>query len=212
VPIRGVTFDFDGTLADTLPVCYTAFRRVFLRYTGREYSDIEIHGMFGPCEKGVIQRLLPDWQEPFAMFLAEYEVAHAVCPKPFDGIVDLLDWLRAEGVRTAVVTGKGAESAAISLDLLGLSDHFEIVEAGTPSGVAKAEGIRRTLDTWSIPPTEVVHIGDAQGDIRAALAVGALPIGAVWASTAVRENLEDEGPAAIFGEVAAFRDWLASRI
>ena len=31
-PLRGVIFDLDGTLADTLPVCYAAFRATFRRF------------------------------------------------------------------------------------------------------------------------------------------------------------------------------------
>ena len=54
-PLRGVIFDLDGTLADTLPVCYAAFRAAFHRYVPeRTFSDAEITSFFGPNEEGVI--------------------------------------------------------------------------------------------------------------------------------------------------------------
>ena len=57
--IRGVIFDLDGTLGDTLPVCYRAFARVLGRRLGRPFSDTEIHSMFGPSEEGILARLCP---------------------------------------------------------------------------------------------------------------------------------------------------------
>jgi pyrophosphatase PpaX len=34
--MKAVLFDFDGTLADTLPVLYHSFRTVFLEFDGQE--------------------------------------------------------------------------------------------------------------------------------------------------------------------------------
>ncbi|HVT10978.1 MAG TPA: HAD-IA family hydrolase [Fimbriimonadaceae bacterium] len=206
--VQGITFDFDGTLADTLPVCYAAFRSVFRRYLGREFSDEEIHDLFGPCEKGVLSRLMPDWREPFAMYLQEYEASHGRCRQPFPGVPELLDALAAAGVRVAIVTGKGAESAAISLREVGLCDRFAIVEAGTPEGAVKADAIRRILDEWRLPPDLVAHVGDAPNDIRAAKETGLVALAAAWAPAVRLSALEAESPDALFSSVEGLRNWL----
>ncbi|HTQ11475.1 MAG TPA: HAD family hydrolase [Fimbriimonadaceae bacterium] len=206
--VRGITFDFDGTLADTLPVCYSAFRRVFRTHLGREYSDAEIHEMFGPCEKGVIQAVLAEWEPAFEMFLREYERAHGVCVEPFPGIVEMLDDLERRHVPVAIVTGKGPESAAISLRLIGLADRFEIVEAGSPSGPVKPEAIRRILGLWGFEPSEVAHVGDSASDIRSARECGTIAIAAAWAPRTPRPVLAAAGPDEIFDSVADFRDWV----
>ncbi len=206
--VQGITFDFDGTLADTLPVCYAAFRSVFRRYLGRDFSDEEIHGLFGPCERGVISRLMPEWQEPFAMYLREYEASHELCREPFAGIPELLDALASNGVRVAIVTGKGAESAAISLREVGLSGRFPIVEAGTPEGAVKTDAIRRILEDWRTPPNLAAHLGDAPNDIRAAREVGVAALAAAWAPAVRRTALEAEEPDALFVTVDDFHGWL----
>ncbi|HLS10243.1 HAD hydrolase-like protein [Lentibacillus sp.] len=41
--MKAIIFDFDGTLADTLPVCYRAFQDVFRTFDGRELSDDDLH-------------------------------------------------------------------------------------------------------------------------------------------------------------------------
>ncbi len=44
--MKAVLFDFDGTLANTLPLCFHAFHNVFMEYDGRNLSDEEIKSMF----------------------------------------------------------------------------------------------------------------------------------------------------------------------
>lgn len=131
MPLKGFIFDLDGTLGDTLPVCFAAFRETFRFYLGRDYSDREIRAMFGPTEEGILQKLLAEhWEEGLRHYLDAYREAHALCAEPFPGMREALDLLRANNVRLAVVTGKGPRSAELSLEALGLVDAFDMVEIG----------------------------------------------------------------------------------
>lgn len=208
-PIRGVIFDLDGTLADTLPVCFAAFREVFREYLDTEHTDQEIRAMFGPSEEGVLQRSLGDrWQPALDSYLEHYDRLHAPCDSPFEGVSELLATLRTQSIRLAVVTGKGPRSAAISLRRTGLAGVFEHVEAGSPSGGVKAECMQRVLAAWSLPPEQVLSIGDATADIRSAKAAGLHPVAAAWAGTADASELAALSPLALFDSVAALRAWL----
>lgn len=53
--IRAVIFDFDGTLANTLPICFYAFQHVFKEFDNKDLSSEEIKAMFGPSETGIIR-------------------------------------------------------------------------------------------------------------------------------------------------------------
>ena len=57
--IKPAIFDFDGTLADTIPLCREAFRRAIRKLDGRILTDEEIERQFGPDDLGVIQKLIP---------------------------------------------------------------------------------------------------------------------------------------------------------
>ena len=209
MPIRGVIFDLDGTIADTLPVCFAAFREVFQDALGRDYSDQEVRAMFGPAEEGVFQRVVPDdWERRMEQYLAAYQRQHSLCPEPFPGMRESIDELCARGIRLAVVTGKGPRSAAISLRELGLEGIFDPVEAGSPNGGVKPAAMRRVLDFWGLEPSEVASLGDARPDIESSRQLGMTSLAAAWATTANFEMLSALDPDAIFQRVDQFRNWI----
>ena len=211
--LHGVIFDLDGTLADTLPVCFAAFREVFQAQLGVTRSDAEIRALFGPSEEGIIQQQLPKRvEESYRDYLAAYERLHASCPAPFAGIADVLELLVARAVRIAIVTAKGPGSAAISARVLGLDRFFDILEAGSPAGNEKPRSIRAVLERWQLAPHEAAYVGDSIHDVRASRAVGVLPLAVAWASTADAAALRAEQPHATFETVAQFNDWIEREV
>lgn len=207
--IRGAIFDLDGTLGDTLPVCFAAFRSVFARRLGRTLEDREIHAMFGPSEEGILARLVPDDADAaLREYLDKYRLAHAGCAEPFPGVRETLEFLEARGVELAIVTGKGPGSARVSLDVLGLGGFFSAVEAGSPSGGVKPAAMRRVLDRWGLPPASVIGVGDSPSDVRSAQEVGISSVAAAWAPGTDAGVLAACGPDHVFREVGALRRWL----
>ena len=211
--LRGVIFDLDGTLADTLPLAITAFRRAIEPLTGRTLTDAEIIAQFGPSEEGMIRALAPDhYEAALADYLRHYEALHDMVPDPFPEMRELLADLKARGVRVGLVTGKGAKSAWLSLRRFGLADAFEAVETGDPNGPRKAEGIRRILAGWGMEPSEAVYVGDAPSDVTAARDAGVAMAGAGWAGTTDCNLLAAEKPDALPATVGELKDWLSSRV
>lgn len=211
--LQAIIFDLDGTLGNTLPVCYEAFRVALKEFQGRHYTDAEIRATFGPSEEGVIQRLVPErWEACLATFLAAYESAHAGYAAPFPGIEAALQLLQARGVALAIVTGKGVHSAAISLRYLGLAPYFAAIETGSPNGVIKAEAIRRLLAGWGIPAERAAYVGDAAFDMVAAREAGVAPLAAAWAPGTDVPALQAQAPLALFRTVEGFRTWVADHI
>lgn len=210
--LHGVIFDLDGTLGDTLPVCFAAFRTVFREYLGVTYSDDEIRAMFGPTEEGILEDRLPaNGTEALDRYLAVYGEMHDLAPEPFPGIVAVLDQLDDRDVPVAVVTGKGPRSAALSLDAWGLRPRFTHVFAGGDHGNIKDTNMQSVIEAWGARPAAVVSVGDAPSDVTAARSVGAVPVGAAWAATTDRTLLEELEPEAIFGDVPGFAAWVAAR-
>lgn len=207
--LRGIIFDLDGTLADTLPVCFEAFRQVLREYLGRHYTDEQVRQLLGPSEIGIFNDLIPHRsREALASYLNSYERAHRYCREPFKGIRQILLSLKERDVRCAIVTGKGSESAAISLEILKLADFFSVVEAGSPNGANKPTAMKRILDFWKLQSNQVASIGDSQADINAAKEAGIIALGAAWAKTSDPSVLVSLNPAAVFSSTAEFENWI----
>jgi pyrophosphatase PpaX len=208
--LRGMIFDMDGTLCDTLPACVAAFRQVFSRYLGRRYSDEEILAMFGPNEEGMIRRLVPPDAAGQAVedYLAEYERLHDGRRIVFPGLERALQLLQERGVLLGIVTGKGPASAAITLRRAGLEGMFDVVQAGSVEGGVKPQSLRAVLDRWGLEPGEVAYIGDSPSDMRDASEAGVVPLGAGWAATSSVQDPACCGAQVTFDSVDRFVEWI----
>jgi phosphoglycolate phosphatase/pyrophosphatase PpaX len=208
--LKGVMFDFDGTLADTLPVCVEAFRRAAEPLTGRTYTDAEIVATFGPSEEGNVKVLAPDAPEQCLRdYLVHYEQLHG--PEPFEGIHDLLKDLKGAGLKIALVTAKGPRTAEISLRLLNMAHYFDLIETGWEHGIRKKESIEHVLEQWQVSKDEVVYVGDAPSDVRISREVGVPVVGVVFGGLSQPEQLAAMQPDALFHRVEDLREWLLAR-
>lgn len=211
--INGVIFDFDGTLADTLPLCIRAFRASIEPHLGRPVSDAEIIATFGPAEQGTINALIPHaYEEGVAAYLTHYEQYHTDYPDLFPGIASLLNELQTKQVRMALVTGKGERSAALSLAFYQLTSYFSAFGYGDLSANSKTGNINRIVAEWGLIPDTVLYVGDAPSDIMACRKAGVPIAAAAWASTAEPTALAKLNPDRLFESVDLFRDWLINQV
>ena len=212
--IRGVIFDLDGTVGDTLPLCIRAFKKAVEPLINRTVTEAEIVATFGPSEEGTIMALAPDhYEKGVADYLLNYESLHHMCPAPFDGMTGILEFLTSNNVRLAMVTGKGKISTEISLSQFEIAHFFEMVETGHPSGPRKPFGIRNVMNFFSeIAKDEIIYVGDATSDIIGCREVGIRIASAAWAATAERNDLLALEPDAIFYNIPDFASWLSARI
>lgn len=211
--LAGVIFDLDGTLGDTLPVCFAAFRRALRRFSDRYYTDEEITALFGPSEEGMIQQLVPDhWQACLETYLAVYEEESARSARLFPGIETALRLLSERGILLAIVTGKGTHSAAISLRHLNLAKYFDVVETGSAEGGVKPRAIQKVLTKWGAVPSRVAYVGDAPADMEAAREAGVIPLGAAWDATSSAEGLNALRPLETFRSVEGFITWIEENV
>jgi phosphoglycolate phosphatase/pyrophosphatase PpaX len=186
-----------------------------LKHTGKSYTHPEIIARHGPSEVGIIKMLVPDevWEESCQTFIEEYDRIHrAHNIGAYPGINPILKLLAEYEIRQAIVTGKGAESAKISLNYFQLNGHFEYVETGWLTGSSKEACIKKVVGAWQLSPQSVLYIGDALSDIAIARRAGVRPVSAAWADTADPEELLAEGPEALFETISALEDWLRNQL
>ena len=206
--LRGIIFDLDGTLADTIPLCVAAFQHTLNIHGGPSLSYSEVETYFGPSEEGMLMRALPEYSlAVLETYLAEYQRLHTTLTNPFSGIKSLLEVLKERDRKLAIVTGKGPRSAEISSRSLGLHSFFTHIEAGSPHGIVKSEAILRIVGDWGLNFTEVAYVGDSPIDIEAARSVGVISVGAAWAPGVDCVALKVAKPTVIFVAVEDFSSW-----
>jgi pyrophosphatase PpaX len=213
VRLAGAIFDLDGTLADTLPACYVAFRAACEGLGGPAYTNEQIRALFGPSEEGMLQRAMPErWEDGLAILLEEYGRQLKACAGVFPSVTSALRLLRERGTPLALVTGKGPFTTKMSLTHFGLDDVFDAVEVGSPQGVVKAAAIARVVARWGVSAAEVIYVGDAVADVESARQAGVLPIAAAWAPSAIAAELAAAKPHALFATGDDFHAWLLTTL
>jgi phosphoglycolate phosphatase-like HAD superfamily hydrolase len=209
VRLKGIIFDLDGTLGDTLPVCFTAFRHAIFEFTGRALTDQQIRATFGPSEEGIIRSQVPErWQECLELYVDAYRREHAKAGDPFPGMRDALRTLGSAGVRQAVVTGKSIVTADISLEAMGVRSYFDIVQGGAAEGDIKARNITSVLEAWGMAARDAAYVGDAPSDMDAAHKTGVAALAAVWSGQCDVQAMLNKRPAAVFHHVSEMMDWI----
>ncbi|MGN0602841.1 MAG: HAD family hydrolase [Oscillospiraceae bacterium] len=180
-------FDMDGTILDTLEDLKDSVNYALSEcgYPQRTYD--EVRRFVGNGIRKLIERAVPegmsvsDIDRVHEVFTGHYKVHCADKTKAYDGIKPLLEQLRANGVKTAVVSNKAdygvQELCKEYFD--GLFDY----------AVGEREGIRRkpapdsvneALRVLGIPKSEAVYIGDSDVDYETAVNAGLPCISVLW--------------------------------
>lgn len=182
--MKAIIFDFDGTLADTLPVCFQAFQSVFKKFDDREVDVEEIKAMFGPSETGIIRANVKSEHHDQAIehYYETYADMHNQFVSTNEEIDRLLKSLKKKGFKLGIVTGKAKRSLDISLNILSMNDLFDVMITGddVTSPKPHPEGIHKALEQLNIDHSHAVFIGDSNADILAGKEANVHTIGVQW--------------------------------
>ncbi len=209
--ISCIIFDIDGTLTQTNELIFATFNHVASTYLQKEFSPAEIIAMFGPPEEVAIERLVgkAHYDEAIGDFYYYYETHHPRLADAYDGIRELLEFLKSMGIILAVFTGKGKRTTLITLEKLGITSYFDLIVTGSDVENHKpsADGIRKVLKTFKLEPSEVLMVGDSVSDVKAAHEAG-VPIAAVLWDSYGKENMLQMDVDLRFHDVREFDEWL----
>lgn len=211
--IKMVAFDFDGTIADTIPMCIEALKKAISPYAGHKLTKHEILHTFGLNEIGMVKAVVKDnWKLALQDFYIYYEEMHNNCMEPFSEVCDLIKYLKEKNVIVALVTGKGQKSCDISLKKLGMENYFSDIMVGDETCLNKSESILKLLKKYSINNDEFYYVGDAISDVTACREVSVTCLSAVWSDSVKLEELKKINPTYIFNNISSLRSFLESKL
>lgn len=141
--VKAAIFDFDGTIADSMPM-WSDFASRFVTYLGgtpREGLNILVNAMSVQEAEIYLQKeYFPEMtlekmiEETDAYVMARYKKGFS----EKDGVGDFVRELHAKGVKMAIATATDREPVSLALSTLGLSEYFEFIITCTDAGVGKS--------------------------------------------------------------------------
>lgn len=204
--IKGIVFDLDGTLTDSIEVYYEVFREA----TARVGIQVNRKDVLEPMATGALiwDRAIPKHiqnrdkkiEECMRVLPQIYDQAMGRV-QLFPGVKGVLRKLKDQSIKMGLVTASW-ERALRPLRDHSVSHYFEATityEDGfprKPSPAATLECLRR-MDVY---PEHALTIGDSPLDIRSGKESGALTVG-VLSGIGSRAKLEAEKPTAIIADV-----------
>jgi len=193
---RLAIFDCDGTLVDSGATIYAALAMTF-EQNGLETPTPEAsRRIIGLSLNEAMAALLPALSadqhaalsEDYKRAFWELRAAGRVEEPLFDGMLELLDTLEADGWLLAVATGKSDRGLKHCLESHGIHARFVSLQTADrhPSKPHPSMVEQAIADAGAAPETTIV-LGDTSFDMAMAAAAGAAPIGAGWGYHAADE-------------------------
>ncbi len=182
-----VIFDLDGTLTDTLDDLKNSVNYALGEFGFPERTLDEVRSFVGNGVRRLIYLSVPEntpqetAEECLKVFKEYYKSHSLIKTKPYDGIIPMLEELKKQGIKTAVVTNKMHEAAEDIVHIFfdGLID----TTVGQVDGVAQKpqpDGINLVLSSLSVSKERAVYVGDSEVDCITAINAGMPCIGVTW--------------------------------
>lgn len=185
-------FDFDGTLADTLPRILAIANRFADVYGYKKVAAEEIPTFREKKTRQAMRELnIPLLMLPHIATRIRQELTREIhLVQPIAGLPRVIEQLRLH-YRLGIVTSNSQDNVARFLSAQQI-DGFEIIHTGT-SLFGKGRVLRHILKQYQLLPAEVMYVGDEMRDVAAALKTG-IQMAAVSWGIHTRQMLQQQKP------------------
>ena len=176
-------FDFDGTVADSIPGIMATLKKT------REVMDVPYDLDYAKSLIGtplVKMGVNLCGEDRAAEFVDTYRMSYldwgAEMIRYFDGMEDLLKDLNKAGLTCAVVTSKRRDSLDKNLDFLNGHDLFDLLVTKESTDFFKPHPapVEYALTGLNAEAKQAVMIGDTHYDIECAKGAGVRTVGVTW--------------------------------
>lgn len=196
--IKGIIFDLDGTLIDSLADIATAANAVLEQF-GFAVHPIQDYRIFvGDGVNVLMERIVPgqeltdEFKIKFLLaWKKEYSKQWNVQTRPYDGILDLINELKKGGYRLGVLSNKPQEFTQACVAEFFESDLIKPVWGLCEDRPKKPDpkGALEMASEWGLAPDEILYVGDTSTDMQTAVNAGMWPLGVSWGFRSKQELL-----------------------
>ena len=207
--IKACIFDLDGTILDTIGTITYYVNFALQKHGIDSVSEDECKYFAGTGAKNLIRYALASkgikdgdtFEKVFSDYICAYDNNSLYLTKPFGGIIEVLQKLKDDGIKLAVLSNKQDLSAKSVVEHF-FGNIFDVVRGGI-DGVPLKPDPTMAIEICSqlgVSCEEVCWVGDTSVDIETAKNLNAgLSIGVLWGFRK-RDELEKAGANVIIGE------------
>ena len=184
---KGVLFDLDGTLADTIELILRSYRHTMRAHLGEAPPDERFLATIGiplPKQLADFARDASEAERMRSTYVAYQREIHDDFVQPFPGAARVLSALRENGTRLAVVTSKRSGVARRTLECCGLWESLDAVVCADEVERPKPdpEPVHLALKRLGLSDegNQVLFVGDSPFDLRAGRGAGTHTAAALW--------------------------------
>ena len=198
---KGVIFDLDGTLLDTLADLSSSVNRALATFGYPQFSYAEYKQKIGRGFRNLLEVSMPkehrtDEKISAALqrFLEIYDQNYMNETVPYEGIPEVINLLADKGVKMGVNSNKRTDYTN-NLIRKFFPDIGFVGVFGERAGVPKKphpQSALEILELMGFAPNEVIYIGDSGTDIRTGKNAGMATAGVLWGFRTLDE-LKDNG-------------------
>ncbi len=180
---RGVLWDMDGTVLDTLEDLWAAVNVSLRRFSLPEASLEAVRAGLGNGAAHLISCVAPEEkrEQVLAFYKPWYDAHCNLKTRPYPGILPLMGALRAGGVRQAIISNKpdpAVQELAKSY-FPGLLDSA-VGESETVRRKPNPDAVLAAVKQMGLTVADCVYIGDTEVDLATARNAGMACIAVSW--------------------------------
>ncbi|MBQ1667340.1 MAG: HAD-IIIA family hydrolase [Prevotella sp.] len=180
-------FDLDGTLLDTLNDLHASCNYALRTHGMPERSLEEVRQFVGNGVKKLMERAIPDgldnplFEETLQTFRQHYLLHNLDTTLPYPGIMEMLQQLKAQGKRIAVVSNKFyAATQDLCKHFFGDTIQVAIGEREDIKKKPAPDTVLEALRQLQVTRQDAVYVGDSEVDVETARNSGIPCISVLW--------------------------------
>lgn len=189
---KGIIFDLDGTLLDTIEDLTDSVNDVMDIYHFPKHDVNACKMMVGNGFRRLIGRALPEDKQKDEAFIDEaltkfaqaYHKRYLNKTMPYDGIIQMIKVLEQKGVLVAVNSNKrGDYTTALVNKFFAQNSMIAVYGERESEGIPKKPDPTAALqiaERMHLPVSEVLYIGDSKTDMQTGQNAGMDTIGVAW--------------------------------
>lgn len=210
--LSAILFDLDGTLANTDPLHFAVWQEMLAGFGLQIDRAFYQKYISGRVNEEILQDILPQLSIQEGLEFAEKkekryrESAPTLSPTP--GLAKLLQWIKQNELKQAVVTNAPRNNAIHTLEVLQLTAIFPnvILAEDAPKGKPDPAPYQMALNLLEVDSKSAIAFEDSTTGIRSAVAAGIYTIGVT--STGSAETLLEAGASMTLADFNDDRLWL----